>query len=56
MRKSGRTPLMRARKLENVLNVGEIFLKLEGANPSGSEYDRIAEVLSELREQDFYKQ
>lgn len=45
MRKSGRTPLMRAKKLEKVLNVGEIFLKLEGANPSGNEYDRIAEVL-----------
>ena len=45
MRKSGRTPLFRARILEKVLNVGEIFLKLEGANPSGHKYDRIAEVL-----------
>ena len=45
MRKSGRTPLFRARRLENVLNIGEIFLKLEGANPSGHKYDRIAEVL-----------
>jgi len=45
MRKSGRTPLFRARILEKVLDVGEIFLKLEGANPSGHKYDRIAEVL-----------
>ena len=45
MRKSGKTPLMRARKLEKELGIGEIFLKLEGANPSGHKYDRIAEVL-----------
>ncbi|MBZ9633860.1 pyridoxal-phosphate dependent enzyme [Clostridium sp. FP1] len=45
MRKSGRTPLMRAKKLEKVLNIGEIYLKLEGANPSGHKYDRISEVL-----------
>ena len=45
MRKSGRTPLMRARKLEKVLDIGEIFLKLEGANPSGHKCDRISEVL-----------
>ncbi|MBU3145083.1 pyridoxal-phosphate dependent enzyme [Clostridium sp. CF012] len=45
MRKSGRTPLMRAKKLEKLLNVGEIYLKLEGANPSGHKYDRISEVL-----------
>jgi len=45
MRKSGRTPLFRARRLEKVLDLGEIFLKLEGANPSGHIYDRIAEVL-----------
>ena len=45
MRKSGRTPLFRARRLEKILDIGEIFLKLEGANPSGHIYDRIAEVL-----------
>lgn len=45
MQKSGRTPLIRARKLEKVLNIGEIFLKLEGDNPSGHKYDRITEVL-----------
>ena len=45
MRKSGRTPLMRARKMEKALGIEEIYLKLEGANPSGHKYDRIAEVL-----------
>lgn len=45
MRKSGRTPLIRATNLENNLNIGEIFLKLEGDNPSGHKYDRITEVL-----------
>ncbi len=45
MRKSGRTPLMRAKKLEKALGIEEIYLKLEGANPSGHKYDRIAEVL-----------
>ncbi len=45
MRKSGRTPLMRAKKLEKILDVGEIHLKLEGANPSGHKYDRISEVI-----------
>lgn len=45
MRKSGKTPLLRARKLEKQLNVGEIYIKLEGANPSGHKHDRIAEVL-----------
>ncbi|MGH4050823.1 MAG: pyridoxal-phosphate dependent enzyme [Clostridium sp.] len=45
MRKSGRTPLMRAKKIEKELGITEIYLKLEGANPSGHKYDRIAEVL-----------
>jgi len=45
MRKSGRTPLMRAKKIEKALGIGEIYLKLEGANPSGHKYDRISEVL-----------
>ena len=42
---TGKTPLMRAKKLEDRLNVGEIYLKLEGANPYGHKYDRIAEVV-----------
>lgn len=42
---SGKTPLMRAKNLEKILDVGEIYLKLEGANPSHHKYDRIAEVM-----------
>ncbi|MGB3368892.1 MAG: pyridoxal-phosphate dependent enzyme [Acidaminobacteraceae bacterium] len=45
MLKSGKTPLVRARNLEKVLNVGEVYLKLEGQNPTGHKNDRIAEVL-----------
>lgn len=45
MLKSGRTPLVRARNLEKKLNVKEIYLKLEGQNPTGHKHDRIAEVL-----------
>ena len=45
MLRSGNTPLLRARKLEKLLNVGEIYIKLEGVNPSGHKNDRIAEVL-----------
>jgi threonine synthase len=45
MLKSGKTPLLRARKLEEVLGVKRIYLKLEGSNPSGHKHDRIAEVL-----------
>ncbi|MEI8216927.1 MAG: pyridoxal-phosphate dependent enzyme [Eubacteriales bacterium] len=45
MLRSGNTPLLRARKLEKLLNVGEIYIKLEGLNPSGHKNDRIAEVL-----------
>lgn len=42
---SGKTPLMRAKNLEKIFDVGEIYLKLEGANPSHHKYDRIAEVM-----------
>lgn len=45
MLKSGKTPLLRARKLEKEFNVGEIFIKLEGQNPTGHKLDRVAEVL-----------
>lgn len=45
MLRSGNTPLLRARKLEKILNVGEIYIKLEGLNPSGHKNDRIAEML-----------
>lgn len=43
--RSGKTPLIRARKLEKIYDVGEIYLKLEGQNPTGHKHDRIAEVL-----------
>lgn len=42
---SGKTPLMRAKKLEKFLGVEEIYLKLEGTNPYNNKFDRIAEVL-----------
>lgn len=45
MLKSGKTPLVRSRNLEKILDVGEIYLKLEGQNPTGHRNDRIAEVL-----------
>ncbi len=41
----GKTPLMRSKKLERALGVEEIYLKLEGANPYGNKFDRIAETL-----------
>lgn len=45
MNKTGRTPLLRAKYLEKVLDVGEIYLKLEGANPYGHKFDRVGELL-----------
>lgn len=37
--------MLRARELEKKYDVGEIFIKLEGQNPTGHKYDRVAEVL-----------
>lgn len=45
MHLSGQTPLFRAKQLERVTGVESIYLKLEGANPTGHKNDRIAEVL-----------
>lgn len=45
MEKSGKTPLYRAKKLEKVLGIKEIYLKLEGANPTGHKFDRIADFI-----------
>ena len=42
---SGKTPLMRSKKLEKHLGVKEIYLKLEGSNPFGHKFDRISEVI-----------
>ncbi|MFO7969846.1 MAG: pyridoxal-phosphate dependent enzyme [Bacillota bacterium] len=43
MKNSGRTPLLRARNIEKKLGIKRIYIKLEGANPSGSKFDRIAQ-------------
>lgn len=40
--KVGGTPLVRAQKLEKVLSVRRLHLKLEGMNPSGTHKDRAA--------------
>lgn len=45
MIKPGKTPLMRAKKLERALGVKEIYLKLEGANPFGNKFDRISQTV-----------
>ena len=43
MKKSGKTPLLRARNIENKLGIKRIYIKLEGTNPSGSKHDRFVE-------------
>jgi len=41
----GRTPLIRARKLEKEVGIKNIYFKLEGNNPSGHIEDRLAYLL-----------
>lgn len=41
----GKTPLIRAKKLEQELNIGNIYLKLEGNNPSRRKADRLAYMI-----------
>lgn len=41
----GRTPLIRAKKLEKKLGIKKIYLKLEGNNPSGHREDRLAYLI-----------
>lgn len=41
----GKTPLIRAKNLEQELNVGNIYLKLEGNNPSKRKADRLAYMI-----------
>jgi len=41
----GKTPLVRAKKLEQELNIGNIYLKLEGNNPSRRKADRLAYMI-----------
>jgi threonine synthase len=45
LNRPGRTPLMRAKKLEKYLGIEQIYLKLEGANPHGHKFDRVSEVI-----------
>jgi threonine synthase len=45
MHLSGQTPLFKAKNLEKHLGLSDIYLKLEGANPTGHKNDRIAEAL-----------
>ncbi|WP_353892583.1 pyridoxal-phosphate dependent enzyme [Proteinivorax hydrogeniformans] len=41
----GKTPLIRAKKLEEELGISKIYLKLEGGNPSGHREDRLAYLI-----------
>lgn len=45
MIESGKTPLLRVEELEDDFEVGEIYLKLEGINPTEHKVDRIAEMI-----------
>ena len=36
----GSTPLIRSRHIEKELNIGELYFKYEGSNPTGSFKDR----------------
>ena len=44
-RRVGKTPLVRAKNLEEKLGVKNIYLKLEGNNPSGYSIDRLTYIL-----------
>jgi len=44
-RRVGKTPLVRARNLEKELGIQNIYLKLEGNNPSGERSDRLAYLI-----------
>lgn len=41
----GKTPLVRAKNLEKKLGITNIYLKLEGNNPSGFRIDRLTYIL-----------
>ena len=41
----GKTPLVRAEKLEEALGLERVYLKLEGNNPSGHREDRLADLI-----------
>jgi threonine synthase len=44
-RRVGKTPLVRARGVERELDLGKVYLKLEGNNPSGHREDRLAYLI-----------
>jgi threonine synthase len=48
MKNIGKTPLLRARNIEKVLGVKNLYLKLEGNNPKSSKYDRLAKSIINL--------
>jgi len=41
----GKTPLVRAKNLEKQVGVKNIYLKLEGNNPSGFRIDRLTYIM-----------
>jgi len=45
MKNIGKTPLLRARNIEKHLGFKRLYIKLEGANPSGSKHDRLAQKI-----------
>ncbi len=47
----GNTPLIRSNKLENELNIKELYLKWEGSNLSGSYKDRASILVSAMAKQ-----
>lgn len=45
MPKSGKTPLFRARNIEKILGLKQIYIKHEGTNPTGHKCDRVNEAI-----------
>ncbi|MDD3957670.1 MAG: GNAT family N-acetyltransferase [Candidatus Izemoplasmatales bacterium] len=45
MLKSGKTPLFRARNIEKILGLKQIYIKHEGTNPTGHKCDRVNEAI-----------
>lgn len=56
MYESGRTPMYRAKSMEDELNVGEIYFKLEGVNPKGQLQDRLVELYVHLIKNEGFQQ
>lgn len=45
MNNIGKTPLLRAKNIEDFLGIKKIYIKLEGNNPTRSKFDRIARII-----------